>query len=46
MQLKKPQEDMDEHSDFSDRLQEEYFGRFVGFIALRDRFISEQNIPH
>jgi len=41
MQLKKPQEDTEEHSDFSDRLQEEYFRRFVGFIELRDRFVSE-----
>jgi len=41
MQLKKPREDMEEHSDFSDRLQEEYFRRFVGCIALRDRYMTE-----
>jgi len=41
MHLKKPQEDTEEHSDFSDRLEEEYFRRFVGFIALRVRFMSE-----
>jgi len=41
MQLKKPQEDTEEHGDFSERLQEEYFRRFVGFIALRDRFICK-----
>jgi len=41
MQLRQPREETEEHSDFSDRLQEEYFRRFVGFIALRDRFISE-----
>jgi len=41
MQLKKPREDMEEHNDFGDRLQEEYFRRFVSFITLRGRFISE-----
>lgn len=41
MQLNKPQEDMEEQSDFSDRLQEEYLRRFVGFVALRDGLVSE-----
>jgi hypothetical protein len=41
MQLSKPQEDMEEQSDFTDRLQEEYLRRFVGFIALRDSLVPE-----
>jgi hypothetical protein len=41
MQLKKPRENTEEYSDFSDRLQEEYFRRSVGFIALRERYITE-----
>jgi hypothetical protein len=41
MRLKKPQEDTEEHCDFSDTLQEEYFRRFVGFIALTDSLIPE-----
>jgi hypothetical protein len=41
MQLNKPQEDMEEQSDFSDRLQEEYLRRFVDFVALNVGLVSE-----
>jgi hypothetical protein len=37
MKLNKPEENIEEHSDFSDRLEEEYFGRWVGLITLNEQ---------
>jgi hypothetical protein len=34
MKLNKPEECIEEHSEFSERLEEEYFRRWAGLIAL------------
>jgi hypothetical protein len=36
MKLNKPEESIEEHSDFSERLEEEYFTRSLSFTSVID----------